>query len=108
MNTARTAALLLLFGCGGVVQRADELPPPPPGYGFLQIVCEPGDVDVFVDGRFSGRLDGYPEGVVRLPAGEHRVRLGKSGYYSWYGVVQAGPSAARVRARLVAEPPLEP
>ncbi len=95
---------LVLVGCGGgVVQSADTLPPPPPGQGFLQVACDPPDAELFVDGHFRGRLDGYPEGVVRLPAGPHRVRLRKSGHYAWYGHVEAGAEASRVAARLVPE-----
>lgn len=99
----------LLTGCGGgVIQRADALPPPPPGQGFVQITCDPPTAEVFVDGRFHGQLDGYPHGVVRLTRGAHRIGLRKAGYYAWYGLVDAGPDAVKVQARLVPEVASEP
>lgn len=93
----------LCAGCGadGVIQRADRLPPPPPGQGFIEIRCAPGDADVFVDDRYAGRLDGYRGGVIRLPEGRRRIALRKTGHYSWYGVFDLGPAGVQVRTRLV-------
>lgn len=96
---------LAFLGCGGgVVQRAGELPPPPPGVGFVQIRCEPADVEVFVDDRYFGQLPGYVEGVVRLPVGRHRLKLGRKGFYAWYGEVEVGPAAVHIDTHLVPEP----
>lgn len=100
---------LALLGCGGgVVTHADALPPPPPGQGFLQVVCDPPDAELFVDGHFHGRVDGYPEGVVRLTAGPHRIRLRKAGHYAWYARIEAGAEPSRVAAHLVDEVRSEP
>lgn len=88
-----------------MVQRADALPPPPPGLGFVQITSAPADVEIYVDGAFQGRLDGYPEGVIKLPTGRHRVSLRKRGYYAWHGEVVVGDDASAIRTHLVPLPP---
>lgn len=93
----------LCAGCGGgVIQAPGELPTPPPGGAFLQIVCEPADADIYVDGKYQGRLDGYPRGVLRVLAGQRRVKLHKVGYYPQYAVVDAGQRATWLRTHLVA------
>lgn len=96
------AGLLACVGCGGgVIQRADELPPPPPGAGFIEIRCAPKDVDVYIDGRYRGRLDGYAQSVIRVPAGLRRIKLARRGYYPQYFVVEASAEAVRFKTHLV-------
>ncbi len=99
-------AFALLSGCGGgVIQRVDALPPAPPGEGYLQLECEPKEVDIYIDGAYRGRVTGYPRGVLRLSAGEHRVTLRKAGYYPQYTVVHLGGEALRLRTRLLRRVP---
>ncbi|MCB9522268.1 MAG: hypothetical protein H6702_02680 [Myxococcales bacterium] len=100
---AALAACLAACG-GGVIQRVDELPPPPPGQAFLQIRCEPNDVAVHVDDRYAGQLDGYRQGVLRVAPGKHRLTLRKPGHYPWHGEFMAGDQATVIDARLVAKP----
>jgi PEGA domain/PKD domain len=45
--------------------------------GALSITTEPDNADVYVDGRLAGQT---PANLAALSAGEHRVRLVKSGY----------------------------
>jgi hypothetical protein len=45
--------------------------------GALSITTEPDNADVYVDGRLAGQT---PANVASLAAGEHRVRIVKSGY----------------------------
>lgn len=109
MMRGRRPGLLLLGAClvgcgGGVIQRADALPPPPPGSGFVQIFAEPADARVYVDGEARGRLDGYPEGVLRLPVGRHRLSLRRPGHYPWYGQIEVGEQPTEIRTRLVPIP----
>ena len=94
---------MLLTACGGgVIQSPGELPAPPPGAAFVQIVCEPADADIYVDGKYQGRLDGYPRGVLRVLAGQRRVKLAKAGFYPQYAVVDASAQAIWLRTHLVA------
>ncbi len=95
-----------LAACGGdgVVQRRGELPPAPPDQGFVQITCDPADVDIYVDGAFAGRLDGYPEGVLRLPRGTRRLELRQRDRYPYYQVIEVGAEGVRVDTRLVPIP----
>jgi hypothetical protein len=107
------AALLLalaLSACGGgaVVQGRGELPPAPPDEGFVRIHCDPAEADIYVDGAFHGRLDGYPEGVLRLPRGTHRLELRQRGHYSYYADIDAGPAPVEIETHLVPEPPADP
>ena len=103
----RVAGLVVgLAGCGGggVIQRADELPSPPPGLGFVQIRCAPAEVEVYVDDQYLGQLDGYAEGILRVPAGPHRLMLARKGFYPWFGAIEAGPEASVIRTHLVPVP----
>jgi hypothetical protein len=99
--------LLIGIGCGGgVIQKVGELPPPPPNQAFVQLTAEPADVDVYLDGRFAGRLDGYPDGVIRVSPGVRRVTLKRAGYYSAHAeVVAENGRLAAWTARLVPEVP---
>jgi hypothetical protein len=45
--------------------------------GALSVTTEPDNADVYVDGRLAGQT---PANVASLAAGEHRVRIVKSGY----------------------------
>ena len=85
-----------------MIQAPGELPAPPPGGAFVQIICDPPDADVYIDGKYQGRLDGYPRGVLRVLAGQRRVKLDKRGHYPQYAVVDAGPKAVWLRTHLVA------
>lgn len=104
---AAVLALLITLGCGGdgVVRRIGDLPPPPPGAGFVEIRCEPPTADLYVDGAYRGRLDGYRKGVVRMPEGRRRIALHKSGHYSFYGTFEVGQTAVRIETRLIPEVP---
>ncbi|MFN3197101.1 MAG: hypothetical protein ACE366_01615 [Bradymonadia bacterium] len=97
-------------GCGdGVIRRADDplsaLPPATKTTGFLRVVCDPNDVDVYVDDAFRGRLDGYPEGVMALPRGFRRITLRKSGHLPMYAEVEIGARPVQIEQRLIPEPP---
>lgn len=94
--------MLALAGCGGgVVQTVGALPPSPPGTGFVEIGCVPKDADIYIDGKYRGRLDGYPHGVLRVPEGQRRIKIAKAGFYPQYVVVDAGPEAVRFKTHLV-------
>src|SRR5262245_2719990 len=45
--------------------------------GALSITTDPVNAEVFVDGRSAGQT---PTNLVSIPAGEHRVRIVKTGY----------------------------
>lgn len=101
------SACVVLVACGGdgVIRKVGDLPPPPPGAGFVEIECEPATADLYVDGVYRGRLDGYRNGVVRMPEGQRRIALRKTGHYTWYGVIRVGQATARIETRLVPEVP---
>ncbi|MCA9561362.1 MAG: hypothetical protein KC583_22590 [Myxococcales bacterium] len=107
MRRTSLIAGLLLVACGSqrVVSGQGELPPPPPGVGFVRVQVDPPDADLVVDGRYLGRVDGYARGVVRLPEGARRLELRKKGFEPWYGLVVVGPEAATIDTRLVPEVP---
>ncbi len=99
--------LSTVIGCGGdgVIRRVGDLPPPPPGAGFVEIECEPTTVDLYVDGVYRGRLDGYRNGVIRMPEGTRRIALRKAGHYSFYGTIEVGQATSRIATRLIPEVP---
>lgn len=98
----RALLLLACLGCGGgVVQRVDALPPAPPGKGFLAIHVTPPDVDLYLGDAFMGRVDGYAQGVVRLPIGTHRVTLQRAGYYPHHALVHVDEAGQSLTVALV-------
>lgn len=102
ISLSLSLSLLPLMGCGGgVIQRVDALPPAAPGTGFVEIQCEPKDADLYIDGKYRGRLDGYAHGVIRVPEGARRIKIAKAGFYPQYAYVQAGPEAVRFKTHLV-------
>ena len=97
------AAFWVLTGCGGgVIQSVDELPPPPPGKGFLEIRCETAGAELFVDDVFQGEVARYREGVVPLPVGSHRLTIKAAGFYTWYGQAEITTRPTRIDVILVA------
>ena len=86
MSLLHPTLLLLLLSCsgGGVVQRVDAPPKPPPGKAFLKILCEPPEAEIYLDGAYHGRLDGYPAGMLSLSLGAHRLRLTAPGHEPAY------------------------
>ncbi|MCB9540827.1 MAG: hypothetical protein H6703_00075 [Myxococcales bacterium] len=105
---ALAAGLALgLAGCGGdgVVRRVDDLPEPPPGAGYVEIKVQPPTADLYVDGVYRGRMDGYRDGVVRMPEGQRRIALRKNGHYSFYGTYDVGAATVRIEATLLPEVP---
>lgn len=108
---ARNALFLFIFlfttACGGsLIQSTQEIPSPPENRGYLQIICQPQDAEIYVDGIFKGYLDGYIDGVLLLPAGHHRLSVQKYGYYSQYGEVDLGEEAVTLQWTLVPQPQL--
>ena len=74
----RTSVSLALAATMVVGAGAAESPKGSAGAaGALSVTTEPDNADVYVDGRLAGQT---PATVAALAAGEHRVRIVKSGY----------------------------
>jgi hypothetical protein len=74
----RTSVSLALAATMVVGAGAAESPKGSAGEaGALSVTTEPDNADVYVDGRLAGQT---PANVASLAAGEHRVRIVKSGY----------------------------
>ncbi len=96
---------LLLLSCGGdVVQRVGAPPKPPQGKAFLKILCEPPQTEIYLDGAYRGRLDGYPEGFLSLDLGKHRLRLAAPGHEPAYFHFELRESLS-LKTRLLPTPP---
>ncbi|TES94005.1 MAG: DUF4384 domain-containing protein [Candidatus Cloacimonadota bacterium] len=61
-------------------------PPPPPPFPYppygcsMQIISKPGGAKIYLDGRYFGKT---PAVIAGVPAGVHRLRLTKKGYYKY-------------------------
>src|SRR5262245_14550711 len=73
----RSSVSLALAAAMVVGAGAAETPKGGAAAGSLSITTEPDNADVYVDGRLAGQT---PANLASLSAGEHRVRLVKSGY----------------------------
>jgi hypothetical protein len=77
---------------------------PPPSTGTLWIESVPGNAEVYVDGEYKGKTpsSGYLT-ISNLTAGDHNLRVTKSGYKEWIGVVTIPPGKIAVEA-VILEP----
>lgn len=70
--------------------------------GLLQILCSPGDAEVFVDGVSMGKankFDGKP-GYIKLDSGTHKIEIKKEGFAPYTRDVFAGKSLQTVEITL--------
>ncbi len=101
-------ASCVLTACGGsLVQRVDELPPAPVGEAFLQLRCSVPDAEIMIDGGFKGQLDGYIDGVLKLPQGRHRLTVSAKGYYPHHQVIELSDQPLLLEIALAQEVPLQ-
>lgn len=85
-------------------------PPQPVGTLFIRSV--PGEADVYVDGQYKGKtpvvtIDYLP--ITNLSAGEHTVKVTKSGYKDWTDTVTISPGSEIYLAvhLSILEPPVD-
>jgi len=77
---------------------------PPIGTGTLKIESVPGSAKVYIDGVYKGETpsSGYLT-ISDLTAGDHDLKLTKSGYKDWIGVVTIPSGATKYKA-VILEP----
>ena len=93
-------------GCGSsLITGVDDIPPASPDQGWLKVTVRPKNAELHVDGRFFGTMDGYREGLLRLPRGQHRIELRAPNHYAWYGQVTIDAEPVRIETELVTSPP---
>jgi hypothetical protein len=86
-------ALSLLTGCG----------PPPRGAVVLRVERHqqtPRDASVIIDEQYVGPLSVVAARGVKLPVGEHRVSVEKSGYFPYDELVTADRDEIRLEVKL--------
>jgi hypothetical protein len=92
-----TVVLALAFGSYARLAARDG---DAPAAGSLAVVTEPAGAAIYVDGELAGQS---PVTLEQIPAGDHRVRLVKSGYLEHGRVVTVGAGrTAQVNAKLTA------
>ena len=79
-----------------ILIRATELPA---GIGTLKIESEPDDAKVYLDGGYKGNtlLSGYLT-ISDLTAGDHTLKVTKSGYKDWTGTVTIPSGGTQYKA----------
>lgn len=63
--------------------------------GFLKIVANPDDADVYIDGTLVGKareFDGRKQ-VLQLESGRHKIEIKKDGYHSYSRDTMVGAGA---------------
>lgn len=75
-SAACLACAVLLFACGPTLRPAVDLK-------LRSTAHTPADASVVIDEEYIGPLGYVAAHGVRLPQGEHRVSVTKSGYFPW-------------------------
>lgn len=72
---------------------------PPAGTGTLKIESVPGSAKVYIDGVYKGETpsSGYLT-ISNLAAGDHNLKVTKSGYKDWIGVVTIPSGSIKYKA----------
>ena len=87
-------------------QRSDQFaaPQPPQGTGTLKIQSNPGGANVYIDDEYKGQTpaSGYLT-ITDLDAGDHGLKVTKSGYQDWAGEVTIPPEKTNYEA-VILEP----
>ncbi len=79
--------------------QAVGLPPAPIGNSALQVVSEPDEADVTLDGKFVGQTPL----LIPLPSGDHTLRLTKNGFVAWEQKIHATGVRVAIDAELKAQ-----
>jgi PKD repeat protein len=71
----------------------------PPSTGTLKVESVPGGAAVYIDGDYKGKTpaSGYLT-ISDLVAGDHALKVTKSGYYDWTGTVTVPPGKTGYKA----------
>lgn len=98
MNRALGLALglCILAGCGG------EPRPTPAG---LEVVADPEDARVYVDGRFVASARVLAHRAHRLPAGVHQITVSAPGYFPHDIETELPPGVSKIEISLRPIPP---
>lgn len=85
---------LLLIGCsGGVVIRADQLPPAPPSKGFLRLMVSPVDAMIYLNEQPIGTPQRFQRQTALVKIGKYRVKVARRGYATWYSELRVQSAA---------------
>ncbi len=68
---------MTLTGCSGMQFVGDSAPK---GRGFLELLVEPKEAEVFVDEEYSGVVAGWHEQIVPVAPGMRKIELRAAGY----------------------------
>ena len=103
----------LMSACSGgphaVIQRVDELPPPPAHRGFLKLTQCDERVRIYLNGRFKGLVADYPLRALLVPVGEQRLELRRRGYATVYRMISVSEERpVELQLTLTALPPPPP
>jgi hypothetical protein len=66
--------------------------------------ASPRDAAVYIDERFVGLLGVIARRGVRLPAGEHRITVERTGYFPWDALVANRGQSVRLEVELLPIP----
>lgn len=72
--------------------------------GFDAPSRTPRDASVYIDEEYIGPLGYVAAHGVRLPVGEHRITVQRSGYFPWDRLVTADREPIRLKVELVPIP----
>lgn len=72
-----TIMLMTLTACSAVQRVGDSAPK---GRGFLELLVDPKDAEIFVDEQYSGVVAGWHEQIVPVAPGTRKIELRAAGY----------------------------
>lgn len=87
MLTMMVCVALCLSACSAVQRVSDQGPGP---RGYLELLIEPPDAEVFIDEQYQGIVAGWVEQIVPVPAGRRMVELRAPGYIAQRFDIEVG------------------
>ncbi len=88
----------MALGCGGLVGR------PAVSLKFQSKPGTPADASVYIDEEYIGPLGYVAAHGVRLPLGQHRITVQRTGYFPWDRLVEADRKPILLQVQLVPVP----
>jgi len=97
MKKALLGLAVVMLLCSGCVFQETTVAPT---RGYVCFEVEPASADVYVDGKFVGRVNQYRQSCLEVPVGNHQIVVVKDGFEKWDQTIYVGVGRQVVRGKI--------